>query len=54
MTPTAHIGHFLWTLYLLPVLIVIAGILRSTITERRRNRTNPPAPVPNARPREDD
>jgi hypothetical protein len=34
--PLAHIGHYLWVLYLLPVVIVIGGILRSTISERRR------------------
>jgi cytochrome b561 len=36
--PAAHIGHYLWVLYLLPVLIVIAGILRSTLAEKRKNR----------------
>jgi uncharacterized membrane protein len=36
--PLAHIGHWLWVFYLLPVLIVVAGILRSTRAERRRER----------------
>jgi uncharacterized membrane protein len=34
--PLAHLGHWLWILYVLPVIIVIAGILRSTLIERRR------------------
>jgi hypothetical protein len=33
--PLAHLGHYLWTLYLLPVVIVIGGILRSVLLERR-------------------
>ncbi|HKA67058.1 MAG TPA: hypothetical protein VKG03_04030 [Solirubrobacterales bacterium] len=36
--PVAHIGHWLWILYVLPVLIVIGGILKTTISERRRER----------------
>jgi hypothetical protein len=36
--PVAHIGHFLWIFYILPVVIVIAGILRSTRAEKRRER----------------
>jgi len=36
--PLAHIGHYLWVLYLLPILIVIGGILRSTYLEKRRDR----------------
>lgn len=33
--PLAHVGHYLWVFYLIPVVIVIAGILRSVILERR-------------------
>ncbi len=33
--PLAHAGHYLWVFYLVPVVIVIAGILRSVILERR-------------------
>ena len=33
--PLAHVGHYLWVFYLIPVVIVIAGILRSVIIERR-------------------
>jgi hypothetical protein len=35
--PLAHVGHYLWVLYLLPVLIVLAGIIRSQLTGRRKN-----------------
>jgi cytochrome c-type biogenesis protein CcmH/NrfF len=34
--PLAHIGHYLWVLYLLPVIFVIAGILKTTLAEKRR------------------
>jgi hypothetical protein len=36
--PLAHIGHWLWVFYVLPVLIVIGGIIRSTRAEKRRER----------------
>ncbi len=36
--PLAHLGHYLWIFYVLPVVIVVGGILRSTVLERRRNR----------------
>lgn len=36
--PLAHLGHFLWIFYVMPVIIVIVGILRSTILEKRRER----------------
>jgi hypothetical protein len=38
MLPLAHIGHFLWIFYVLPVLIVIGGIVRSTRIDKRRDR----------------
>jgi heme exporter protein D len=34
--PMAHIGHYLWVFYLVPVLVVVGGIVRTTILERRR------------------
>jgi hypothetical protein len=34
--PLAHVGHYLWVLYLLPVVFVVAGILRTLFAERRR------------------
>jgi hypothetical protein len=37
--PLAHLGHFLWLLYVLPVIIVVAGILRTTIKDKRAART---------------
>jgi cytochrome c-type biogenesis protein CcmH/NrfF len=36
--PLAHVGHWLWVFYVLPVVIVVAGILYSTLAERRRRR----------------
>ncbi|MBS1863535.1 MAG: hypothetical protein JSS68_17700 [Actinobacteria bacterium] len=36
--PLAHVGHWLWIFYVLPVLIVIGGIIRSTRAEKKRER----------------
>lgn len=36
MLPLAHVGHYLWVFYLLPILIVVAGIVYSTLKERRK------------------
>ncbi len=36
--PMAHLGHWLWVFYVIPVLIVVGGILRSTLAEKRRER----------------
>jgi hypothetical protein len=36
--PLAHVGHYLWALYLPPVLIVLGSILKSKISERRRRK----------------
>ena len=36
--PSAHLGHWLWVFYVIPVLIVIAGIVRSTRAEKKRER----------------
>ncbi|MFT3865795.1 MAG: hypothetical protein QM729_16135 [Solirubrobacterales bacterium] len=36
--PLAHVGHWLWVFYVLPVLIVIGGIIRSTRAEKKRER----------------
>ena len=35
MLPVAHVGHYLWALYLPPVLIVIGSIVKNKIGERR-------------------
>lgn len=34
--PLAHVGHYLWVLYLLPVAFVVVGIVRTILLERRR------------------
>jgi len=37
--PLAHAGHYaLWVLYVLPVLVVVGAILRTTILEKRGDR----------------
>lgn len=33
--PLAHVGHYLWILYLLPVAIVVGAIVRNAIAQRR-------------------
>ena len=33
--PLAHIGHWLWTLYLIPVAIVVGAIVKSKLSEKR-------------------
>ena len=35
MLPVAHVGHYLWALYVIPILIVVAAIVRNTIAQRR-------------------
>jgi hypothetical protein len=34
----AHLGHYLWTLYIPPVLIVVFSIIRTVIIQRREER----------------
>ncbi|HEV2858356.1 MAG TPA: hypothetical protein VGW80_08145 [Solirubrobacterales bacterium] len=41
MLPLAHVGHYLWTLYVVPILIVAGAILRNAIAQRRADRKNP-------------
>jgi hypothetical protein len=36
--PLAHVGHYLWVLYLLPVVVVVGGILRSARAQRKAGR----------------
>jgi hypothetical protein len=38
MLPVAHVGHWLWVLYLPPVVIVVGSIARSKAIERRERR----------------
>jgi heme exporter protein D len=33
--PVAHVGHYLWTLYAIPILIVAAAIVRNAVAQRR-------------------
>ena len=35
MLPLAHVGHYLWVLYVIPILIVAAAIVRSAVAQRR-------------------
>jgi heme exporter protein D len=39
--PLAHVGHYLWVLYVIPVLIVVGAIVRNTIAQRRVAREDP-------------
>lgn len=36
LLPIAHVSHWLWVLYLPPILIVLGAIVRTTLAERRR------------------
>jgi hypothetical protein len=36
--PLAHLGHWLWVFYLLPVLIVVFGVVRSSWMAKRSGR----------------
>ena len=36
--PLAHVGHYIWVLYIPPVLVVLFAIARTTISERRAAR----------------
>jgi hypothetical protein len=38
LIPYAHVGHWLWTLYVPPVAVVVISIIRTTILERRAER----------------
>ena len=51
--PLAHVGHYLWVLYLLPILFVIAGIIKTTLTEKRRREDLPPGGGTGEGPRTD-
>ena len=35
LIPLAHAGHWLWALYVTPMLVVLISIIRATLTERR-------------------
>lgn len=36
LLPLAHATHWLWALYLPPILIVVLSVLGSTLRERRK------------------
>ncbi len=36
--PLAHAGHYIWTLYIPPVAIVVFSIVKTTLSERRKAR----------------
>lgn len=36
--PLAHVGHYLWVLYVLPILIVVGAIVRNALAQRRISR----------------
>lgn len=38
LLPLAHVGHYTWTLYIPPVLIVVYSIFRTTRAERKAAR----------------
>ncbi len=38
--PLAHVGHWLWVLYLPPVAIVVFSLTRSKLSERSERRAN--------------
>jgi hypothetical protein len=38
MLPVAHLGHWLWALYLPPVAIVAFSLTRSKLNERRQRK----------------
>jgi hypothetical protein len=38
IVPIAHVGHWLWALYLPPILIVLGSIARTSYSERRKKR----------------
>jgi hypothetical protein len=51
LLPLAHIGHWLWIFYVIPILIVIAGIIRSTRAEKRREREEEEGNATKGRPK---
>jgi hypothetical protein len=32
----AHVSHWLWVLYVPPILVVVGSIVKTTLAERRR------------------
>ena len=38
LIPYAHVGHWLWVLYVPPVAVVVFSIVKTTVSERRAMR----------------
>ena len=38
LVPLAHVGHWLWALYLPPILIVVGSLLGTKFKERKSTR----------------
>jgi hypothetical protein len=38
LVPYAHVGHWLWVLYVPPVAVVVISIVRTTMSERKAMR----------------
>ena len=38
LTLYAHAGHYLWVMYIPPVLIVVGSIVKTTLSERKAQR----------------
>ena len=38
LLPIAHTGHWLWVLYIPPILVVALSIAKTTYSERRKKR----------------
>ena len=38
LIPLAHVGHWLWVLYVPPVAVVVISIVRTTMSERKAMR----------------
>jgi hypothetical protein len=36
--PLAHVSHYLWVLYIPPIVIVLISIAWTTLSERRKSR----------------
>jgi hypothetical protein len=36
--PLAHLGHWLWVFYVIPILIVVGGIVYTTRVGKRREK----------------
>jgi hypothetical protein len=49
--PLAHIGHYLWVLYLIPVAIVVGAIVKSKLSEKRHTDVAPATKPENPDPK---